>query len=254
MARATALPNARPAIWHARCPGTWGSAGCGTSYRRWPDGHSGRTDRDVRPVPWCGNERWHRAPCDAAMQGAIRTSPRSCCPLRGRCRPPRGWAGSSLPEPPVSVALGRSCNRERVERVGDRIHMPPGEVQIDAGVIDRSMAEQYLDGAQVCTCFMQVSRVAVAQSVRRNVLLDPGSSRCPLAGKPDRLVTDRHIGSPAIDHTRKEEGLRLHPSPVTAQLFQQRRAKRHIPVAPALAQVDMNHHALAVDVCGLQLA
>jgi hypothetical protein len=40
--------------------------------------------------------------------------------------------------------------------------MPPGEVEIDGGVIERSVAEQYLDGAQVCTCFMQVSRVAVA--------------------------------------------------------------------------------------------
>ena len=55
--------------------------------------------------------------------------------------------------------------------------MPPGEVQIDGGVIERSMAEQYLDGAQVCACFQQVSRVAVAQGVRRDVLLDPGSSR-----------------------------------------------------------------------------
>src|SRR5665213_1847732 len=99
-------------------------------------------------MPQCGNGRWHRAPCDAAMQGAIRTSPKTCCPLRGRCRPPRGWAGSSLPEPPVSAALSSGCDRERIERVGDRIHMTPGEVEVDGGVIERSMAEQHLDGAQ----------------------------------------------------------------------------------------------------------
>src|ERR1035438_1709507 len=109
-------------------------------------------------MPQCGNGRWHRAPCDAAMPGAIRTSPKTCCPLRGRCRPPRGWAGSSLPEPPVSAALSSGCDRERIERVGDRIHMTPGEVEVDGGVIERSMAEQHLDGAQVRPCFKHVDR------------------------------------------------------------------------------------------------
>jgi hypothetical protein len=36
--------------------------------------------------------------------------------------------------------------------------MPPGEVQIDGGVIERGMAEQHLDGAQVRSCFQQVGR------------------------------------------------------------------------------------------------
>jgi hypothetical protein len=40
--------------------------------------------------------------------------------------------------------------------------MPPGEVQIDGGVIERGMAEQHLDAAQVCSCFEQVRRIAVA--------------------------------------------------------------------------------------------
>ena len=31
------------ATWHARWPGTLGSAGCDTSYTRWPDARSGRT-------------------------------------------------------------------------------------------------------------------------------------------------------------------------------------------------------------------
>ena len=132
--------------------------------------------------------------------------------------------------------------------------MPPGEVEIDGGVIERGMAEQHLDGAQVCSCFEQVGRVAVAQGVRGDVLFDPRSPCRALAGEPDHLVADGHIGSPAIDQTRKQEGLRLHPSPVAAQLFEQSRTKRYIPVAPALALTHMNHHALAVDVRGLQLA
>jgi hypothetical protein len=55
-----------------------------------------------------------------------------------------------------------------------------------------------------------------------------------LAGEPDHLVVNWHIGSPAIDHTRKQESLRPHPSPVAAQLFQKRRAERYIAVAPSL--------------------
>lgn len=34
--------------------------------------------------------------------------------------------------------------------------MPPGEVEIDGGVIERSMAEQHVNGAQVRSCFEQV--------------------------------------------------------------------------------------------------
>jgi len=104
--------------------------------------------------------------------------------------------------------------------------MPSGEMQIDRSVIERDMAKQHLDGAQVRPCFMHVSCVAVSQAMRRNVLFDPGSPRGVLAGDPDHLVANRHIGSPAIDHTRKQEGLRLHPSPIAAQLFQKRRAER----------------------------
>src|ERR1039458_9161482 len=80
-----------------------------------------------------------------------------------------------------------------------------------------------------------------------------GVWRGVLAGEPDHLVANRHVGSPAIDHTRKQERLRLHPSPVAAQLFEQRRAERYIAVAPALALTHVDHHALAVDVRGLQL-
>jgi hypothetical protein len=34
--------------------------------------------------------------------------------------------------------------------------MPPGEVEKDGGVIERSMADQHVNGAQVRSCFEQV--------------------------------------------------------------------------------------------------
>src|SRR6266851_7727826 len=72
---------------------------------RWPDGRSGRTDRDDRPVPRCGSGRWHRAPCDEAMQDATAAVPRICGPFDGRSRPPRGWVGSSPDLPPEALHL-----------------------------------------------------------------------------------------------------------------------------------------------------
>ena len=54
-ARATARRSARPAIWRVRSTGTWDSAGCGTSYRRWPDVRSRSIDRDGRRASPCGN-------------------------------------------------------------------------------------------------------------------------------------------------------------------------------------------------------
>jgi hypothetical protein len=39
----------------ARCPGTVGNAGCGTSYTRWQYVRSPSTDRDVHPARRCGS-------------------------------------------------------------------------------------------------------------------------------------------------------------------------------------------------------
>src|ERR1039458_3650030 len=116
---------------------------------RWPGGRSGRTDRDDRPVLRCGSGRWHRAPCDAAMQDATAAVPRNCCPLDGRCRPPRGWAGSSLHQPPGALYLVRAGHLDRFQRTGNSLQMAPGQVQVDGGMSELGMAEKNLNGAQV---------------------------------------------------------------------------------------------------------
>ena len=94
--------------------------------------------------------------------------------------------------------------------------MTPGEMQIDGCVIKRGMAEQYLNGPEIRAGFEQMRGIAMAQGVRRNVLLDAGSASRTPAGKPDHLVGDRHVGTPAIDQSREQIGFRLHPSPVGA--------------------------------------
>ena len=43
--------------------------------------------------------------------------------------------------------------------------MTPGEMQIDGCVIQRGMAEQYLNGAQIGASFEQVCGIAMAQGL-----------------------------------------------------------------------------------------
>jgi len=73
-----------------RCPGTWDSAGCGTSYRRWPDVRSRSTDRDDHPAPPCATTM-ASITCGAGRRDAIHAAPGSCCHKHEGCRPPQGW-------------------------------------------------------------------------------------------------------------------------------------------------------------------
>src|SRR6202011_6415693 len=178
---------------------------------RWPDGRSGRTDRDDRPVRRCGSGRWHRAPCDAAMQDATAAVAKSCCPLPGRCRPPRGWAGSSPDLPPGTLHLVGAGHFDRLERTWDRLQMASGQVKVDGGVSKLGMAEKNLDGAQVGASFQHVRCEAVSQRMRRYVLGDAGTLGGLVHGLPDDLLRYGHVCAPVFNSARKQKGLRLHP-------------------------------------------
>jgi hypothetical protein len=96
------------------------------------------------------------------MRGVFRACPKSCCLLRERCRPPRGWAGSSPDLPPGTLHPVRARHFDGFERAGNRLQMTPGQVQVDGRMSELGMAEKYLDGAQIGAGFKHVSRVAVA--------------------------------------------------------------------------------------------
>ena len=79
----------------------------------------------------------------------------------------------------------------------------------------------------------------------------------PLGGifdrKPDDFVVDVLTGR--VPHAAGEQSyLRLasQPPPVSAQLLEQRCAEHHIAVLAAFPALDMDHHALAVDIADLQ--
>ena len=50
--------------------------------------------------------------------------------------------------------------------------MASGQMQVNRRIGNVAVAEQYLNGAQIGTCFEHVRRKAMAQSVRRDMLFD----------------------------------------------------------------------------------
>ena len=88
----------------------------------------------------------------------------------------------------------------------------------------------------------------------RNVFFDACPLRGFLTGGPGHLVGDGDIGPPAVHGSGEKVSLGLHPPPVHAQGLEQLLAEWDIAVMAAFSMVNMNDHALAVDVADLQPA
>ena len=67
------------------------------------------------------------------------------------------------------------------------------------------------------------------------------------------LRRDRRVGPPAVARPGKEIGLRPHPAVVLTQGREERGTEGDLAIAAALALLDPEHHALAIDVADLQL-
>src|SRR5215469_18601444 len=65
--------------------------------------------------------------------------PKSCRLLRGRCRPPRGWASSSLPQSPGALHLVRAGHLDGFQRTGNRMQMAAGQMQVECSIADLGM-------------------------------------------------------------------------------------------------------------------
>jgi hypothetical protein len=65
-----------------------------------------------------------------------------------------------------SYALGLlsfSSDREYIQRTADGAEMPPGEMQVNRRLLEVTMAQQHLDGAQVGAGSEQMGGKTVAQ-------------------------------------------------------------------------------------------
>jgi hypothetical protein len=116
------------------------------------------------------------------------------------------------------------------------------------------VTEQELNRAPVGARFQQMRGVGVPERVRRDTFVDAGLSRGEAHGLPDHLRGDRGIGTPTVARSRKEIGLRSHPSVVLPERGEERRTQGNLAIAAALALLDAEHHALTVDVTDSELA
>jgi hypothetical protein len=148
-----------------------------------------------------------------------------------------------------------SLDRERecVERAGGAAEMPLGEMQVDRRFLKVAMTQQHLDGAQVGAGFEQMRGKTVAQRMGMDmpVLEACPASRAP-AHVPDRLVGDRLLDSTMAIAAREQIDPRPLGAPVRAQRIQQPGTEHDVTVLAALAAVDMDEHALAIDIADLE--
>src|ERR1700685_2625231 len=98
-----------------------------------------------------------------------------------------------------------------------------GQMQVDRGVLKVGVAEEHLYGPEVGAVLKQMSRPAVAKSVGRYRLPNPGAAGRPLNGKIDGLCGNRLFIFADVDPARKQPGLWLAPAAPGSQSFQQLR-------------------------------
>ena len=115
------------------------------------------------------------------------------------------------------------------------------------------MAHQDLNGAEISTGLKQMSSKAMSKRVGMGTNLDPRSLGGVLARMPNRFRIDRPIRVVAVVARKEPDpGSLPYAAPVLTKLLEQRKTKHHVPVFAPLAALDVNHHALAVDVAELQ--
>src|SRR3954471_10582872 len=179
-----------------------------------------------------------------------------------RQAPPWRWkmsATSSDGRLTAALSSVRPClvlrrKPDPVERAHDGADCAGGDAGIERGGVELGMAEQDLDDANVDVLLQEMRGEAVAQRVRRHPLLDPGGlgrrvdGAVHLTGRQrcDRIATREQ---PAL---RQHQALTLSFPPPGAQELEQVRGQHGVAVLAALALLDADQHARAVDVAHLE--
>src|SRR5258708_12897502 len=89
------------------------------------------------------------------------------------------------------------------------------------------------------------------ERMRAELLVDASPGGCRPADVPHRLVGDGLLDAGYAPLAGEQIDAGLLPAPVLAQGFEQLRRQGHIAIAHALAAVDVDDHALAVNVAPL---
>ena len=84
-------------------------------------------------------------------------------------------------------------------------------------------------------------------------LLNPGAASGMLASVAGSLGIHGVIAAvPAVAWKQPDAGFFAQPPPVRAQFFEQHRAEHHVAVLATFAALNVENHALAIDVADLQ--
>ena len=93
---------------------------------------------------------------------------------------------------------------------------------------------------------------AMAQGVGMDGTVEARALRGSLASVVERFCAGRVIRSmPTVAGKEPAAGFSSQPKPVLAQFFEQLGAEHDITVFAAFSCVDVNHHALAIDIADL---
>src|SRR5580692_3772120 len=114
------------------------------------------------------------------------------------------------------------------------------------------MAHQKLNRPQVRSGLQQRCREAVAESVCADRFLDPRALGGFAADVPDCMVGNRLLYAAMSGSAGEQVDLRALPSKILTQGFEQFVCHRYVAVARTLALLDVNNHALAVDIAHFQ--
>src|ERR1700704_4393021 len=134
---------------------------------------------------------------------------------------------------------------QRAHHLPDRLG---GDARVERRGIELGVPEQHLDHSDIDVLFEKVGGEAVPQGVERHALVDLGPLGCGMAGTIELARRHRlHAVAPW-----KQPALRSCHLPPGAQQIEQMRRQHHVAVFTALALLDANEHAFAVDVADLE--
>jgi hypothetical protein len=139
-------------------------------------------------------------------------------------------------------------NVDLIEWVRGSMQVALRQVEVQGGVFQMCMAHQKLNGPKISSRSHQVGGEAVPERVRSDPFPDACSRRSLLARIPNGFVRDRLLSAAMTFCTGEQKTLRLLPPPVLAQIIEELRCHRNIAVAGSLALMDVDHHALTIDV------
>jgi hypothetical protein len=148
-----------------------------------------------------------------------------------------------------SQLLGRDhLEREPIEwarRPGDQAG---GDLGVTGGRFQLAVAEHHLDDANVGPALQQVGGKAVPQRVGGRPLADPRPLPRGAAGRLESSGADMTARFLA----RKQPQAGSRPLPIGTENVAEARRQHRVPVAAALATLDVEQHPLAVDRADLQ--